>query len=77
MIHIHVLGITNLLCFSEILEQLVAKSVSTVDHSLIIFLFFKVEHTPTYKCLNNIETDLHKKTPITLRFFFFFINNPC
>lgn len=61
MIYINVLGITSLSCFSETLEQLVARSVSTTDSSLVIFLFFKVEHTPKYKCINNFETDLRRK----------------
>lgn len=74
MTYIHVLGITSLLCFSEVLEQLVAKPVSTADHSLVIFLFLKAEHTPIYQCINSIETDLHRKQ--YLSDFLFFINNP-
>lgn len=47
MICIHVWGIISL-CFSEMLEQLVAKPVSTADHSLVIFLFLKAEHTAIF-----------------------------
>lgn len=74
MIYIHVLGITSLLCFSEILKQLVVKPVSTADHSLVIFLFLKAKHMPIYQCLNNVETDLPRKQ--YLSDFLFFINNP-
>lgn len=31
--------------FSEILEQLVAKPVNTVDYSLVFFLFLKAAYT--------------------------------
>lgn len=72
MIYTHVLGITSLLCFSEILEQLVAMSVNTVDHRLVTFLVFRVEHTPTQKCLNNSGTDLHKTTASQSDMFFIY-----
>lgn len=74
MIYIHILDITSLLCFSELLEQLMAKPVSTAVHGLVIFLFLKVEYTLIYQCLSNIETDLHRKQ--YLSDFLFFINNP-